>query len=65
MQSMKREINEITEGVIWKQLLAFFFPVLLGSLFQQLYNHAKRIDRSARNDIFNSCFRNYTKISMI
>ena len=35
---MKREINEITEGVIWKQLLAFFFPVLLGSLFQQLYN---------------------------
>ena len=38
MQSMKREINEITEGVIWKQLLAFFFPVLLGSLFQQLYN---------------------------
>ena len=38
MQSMKRDINEITEGVIWKQLLAFFFPVLLGSLFQQLYN---------------------------
>ena len=38
MQSMKRYINEITEGVIWKQLLAFFFPVLLGSLFQQLYN---------------------------
>ena len=38
MQSLKRDINEITEGVIWKQLLAFFFPVLLGSLFQQLYN---------------------------
>ena len=38
MQSMKRDSNEITEGVIWKQLLAFFFPVLLGSLFQQLYN---------------------------
>ena len=38
MQSMKRDINEITEGVIWKQLLAFSFPVLLGSLFQQLYN---------------------------
>lgn len=38
MQSKKRDINEITEGVIWKQLLAFFFPVLLGSLFQQLYN---------------------------
>ena len=28
----------ITEGVIWKQLLAFFFPILLGTLFQQLYN---------------------------
>ena len=31
-------INAITEGVIWKQLLVFFFPILLGSLFQQLYN---------------------------
>ena len=30
--------NEITEGVIWKQLLLFFFPILIGSFFQQLYN---------------------------
>lgn len=30
--------NEITEGIIWKQLLFFFFPILLGSFFQQLYN---------------------------
>lgn len=30
--------NEITQGVIWKQLLFFFFPILLGSFFQQLYN---------------------------
>ena len=30
--------NPITEGVIWKQLLAFFFPILLGTFFQQLYN---------------------------
>ena len=30
--------NQITEGVIWKQLLRFFFPILLGTLFQQLYN---------------------------
>ena len=30
--------QQITEGVIWKQLLLFFFPILLGSLFQQLYN---------------------------
>ena len=30
--------KQITEGVIWKQLLIFFVPILLGSLFQQLYN---------------------------
>lgn len=30
--------NQITEGVIWKQLLFFFFPILLGTFFQQLYN---------------------------
>lgn len=30
--------NGITEGVIWKQLLLFFFPILLGSFFQQMYN---------------------------
>lgn len=28
----------ITEGVIWKQLLSFFFPILLGTFFQQMYN---------------------------
>lgn len=30
--------NSITEGVIWKQLLLFFFPILIGTFFQQLYN---------------------------
>lgn len=30
--------NPITEGVIWKQILFFFFPILLGSFFQQFYN---------------------------
>ena len=36
---MKSRYNSsITEGVIWKQLLLFFVPILLGSLFQQLYN---------------------------
>ncbi|MBP3637765.1 MAG: MATE family efflux transporter [Clostridia bacterium] len=34
------EENSITEGVIWKQLLIFFFPILLGSFFQQMYNTA-------------------------
>ena len=35
--------NGITEGVIWKQLLFFFFPILLGTFFQQLYNTADAI----------------------
>lgn len=34
------EENAITQGVIWKQLLIFFFPILLGSFFQQMYNTA-------------------------
>ena len=33
----KRQTVSITEGVIWKQLLLFFFPILLGSFFQQMY----------------------------
>ncbi|MEG0565272.1 MAG: MATE family efflux transporter [Hungatella sp.] len=32
------EQNQITEGVIWQQLLLFFFPILFGTFFQQLYN---------------------------
>lgn len=28
----------MVDGVIWKQLLLFFFPILLGTFFQQLYN---------------------------
>jgi len=37
---MQRGISaqNITEGVIWKQLLSFFFPILLGTFFQQMYN---------------------------
>ena len=30
--------NQITEGIIWKQLLLFFFPIVLGTFFQQFYN---------------------------
>ncbi len=30
--------NGFTEGVIWKQLLLYFFPILIGTFFQQLYN---------------------------
>lgn len=36
-------VNEITEGVIWKQLLLFFFPIMLGTFFQQLYNTADAV----------------------
>lgn len=35
--------NKITEGVIWKQLLLFFFPILFGTFFQQLYNAADAV----------------------
>lgn len=35
--------NGITEGVIWQQLLIFFFPILLGTFFQQMYNTADAI----------------------
>lgn len=35
--------SRITEGVIWSQILLFFFPILLGSLFQQLYNTADAV----------------------
>lgn len=38
-QVEKRE-NGITEGIIWQQLLLFFFPILFGTFFQQLYNAA-------------------------
>ncbi len=43
---MKKERTanyELTEGVIWKQLLLFFFPIMLGSFFQQLYNTADTV----------------------
>ena len=44
MVSRQRQLeNPITEGVIWKQLLVFFFPILLGTFFQQLYNTADAI----------------------
>ncbi|MBQ9265405.1 MAG: MATE family efflux transporter [Clostridia bacterium] len=36
----RRDGYGIIEGVIWKQLLIFFFPILLGTFFQQLYNTA-------------------------
>lgn len=37
-QTQTLKENSITQGVIWKQLLIFFFPILIGTFFQQLYN---------------------------
>lgn len=38
MRNSSAQTNPITQGVIWKQLLFFFFPIAIGTLFQQLYN---------------------------
>lgn len=35
--------NQITEGIIWRQLLLFFFPIVFGTFFQQLYNTADTV----------------------
>ncbi len=42
-EAVKTTENKITEGVIWKQLLLFFFPILFGTFFQQLYNAADAV----------------------
>lgn len=33
-----KSTNDLTEGVIWKKLIAYFIPIAAGTLFQQLYN---------------------------
>ena len=40
---MKSQNTDLTHGTPWKQLLIFFWPMLLGSLFQQLYTTADAI----------------------
>ena len=37
------EPASLTEGVIWKQVLTFLVPIVIGSFFQQLYNMADTI----------------------
>ena len=39
----KYKENKIVTGVIWQQLLLFFFPILFGTFFQQLYNAADAV----------------------
>lgn len=38
MNAIRRKTVDATQGVIWKQLMALFFPLWLGTMFQQLYN---------------------------
>ena len=35
---MTKTIQPMTEGAIWKRITLFALPLLLGNLFQQLYN---------------------------
>ena len=45
MKEIKNKVNtnKITEGSIFGQLLLFFFPILFGTFFQQLYNTADAV----------------------
>ncbi|MCR4939098.1 MAG: MATE family efflux transporter [Treponemataceae bacterium] len=43
LRTLIHSSTAITEGVIWQQLLLFFFPILFGTFFQQLYNTADAI----------------------
>ena len=38
MPGIRTEKNAITNGVIWKQLILFFIPIFLQSVFQQLFS---------------------------
>ena len=43
MKHVRSDGNQIVNGVIWKQILIFFFPIALGTIFQQIYNMADTI----------------------
>lgn len=43
MTSIHQKENPIISGIIWRQLLLFFFPILIGTFFQQLYNTADSV----------------------
>ena len=38
MKMNAREKTNLTEGSVWKKLLAFFLPIAAGTIIQQLYN---------------------------
>ena len=35
---MRKKDSDMTQGTIWKQLVAFALPTMLGLVFQQMYN---------------------------
>lgn len=37
-QNVREDQNNLTEGTIWRKILFFALPILLGQIFQQLYN---------------------------
>ena len=43
LHTNEEAVNPITEGVIWKQLLQYFVPLLAASFLQLLYNTADTI----------------------
>ncbi len=38
MAAPRKKTRDMTQGTIWKHLLAFALPLMVGNLFQQLYN---------------------------
>ena len=36
--TVESKYNAITDGILWKEILKFCFPIMLGTLVQQLYN---------------------------
>ena len=43
MKRGSQTTNQITEGVIWIQLIIFFFPIVFGTFLQQLYNTIDKV----------------------
>ena len=43
LEPQKKKTRLMTEGSIWKSILLFSVPLILGNLFQQLYNTADSI----------------------
>ena len=40
LKMFKQRQTDMLNGIIWKEILLFFVPIMFGSIFQQLYNTA-------------------------